>query len=402
MNAFRAFLLFALTFFAAPALAEEENARVDYTAIVAQIVEGGEAALAAYDPTAGDETGTAFSDLYFDVFEGSGMELSVGLENANLKTEIESLFAQAIGHAMKGESKETVSTAWAALRQKLEATAAAQAEKTESGFWSTAIQSFLILVREGFEAILVVTALVAYLRRSGAEEKIRHIWAGVGIALVASGLTAWGLQSLFQISGKGQEALEGITMLIAAAVLFYVSYWLFAKREADRWQAYVRKQIDKAVAGDHIFALAFAAFLAVYREGAETVLFYQALLAGSKGQTPAIISGFAAATVALAAIYWAMRTASIKLPLGLFFSATAILLYALSVIFAGKGILELQEAGWVAITPVGWIPNLPMVGLFPTLETVIAQLALLAPLPVALIWFARKRRLMARTSGAAE
>ncbi len=405
MTSLRAAIFIFLTFLTFPASAADEKASVDFSAVVAEIIEGGEAALAAYDPVLGDETGEAFSDLYFDVFEGSGMEMAVGLKDGNLKTVIESLFAQTIGHAMKGEKRETVATAWAALRQKLEETASAQAaqqSQAESGFWSVAIQAFLILVREGFEAMLVVTALTAYLRRSGATDKIRHIWSGVLLALVASAATAWALQSLFKISGQGQEALEGVTMLIAAGVLFYVSYWLFAKREAERWQAYVRKQIDKALDGNSLFALSFAAFLAVYREGAETVLFYQALMAGSDGQTSAIFSGFIAAVIVLAGLYWAMRTASIKLPLGVFFSATALLLYVLSVIFAGKGMLELQEAGWVGITPISWIPNLPWAGLFPTLESVAAQALLLAPLPFALLWFAHKRRTLAKASGAAE
>jgi len=401
MSILRAALFLLMTLVAFPALAEDSTP-VDFTVVVAEIIKGGEAALAAYDPAAGDETGEAFSDLYFDIFEGSGMELAVGLADGNLKTELESLFAQAIGHAMKGEPKETVAAAWSNLHQKLNQTALSQATQEDSGFWSAAIQSFLILVREGFEAILVVTALVAYLRRSGSEDKVRHIWTGVTLALIASALTAWALQSLFQISGQEQEALEGITMLVAAAVLFYVSYWLFAKREAERWQAYVRQQIDKAVEGNHIFALSFAAFLAVYREGAETVLFYQALMAGSNGQTPAILSGFLAATVALAGIYWAMRTASIKLPLGLFFSATAILLYVLSVIFAGKGMLELQEAGWIGITPLSNIPSIPLIGLFPTMESIAAQALLLIPLPIALLWFAHKRRALAQNAGAAE
>jgi len=405
MTFLRATVFILLTFQAFSASAANESASVDFTVVVAEITEGGEAALAAYDPATGDETGEAFSDLYFDVFEDSGMEMAIALKDGNLKTVLESLFAQTIGHAMKGEEKETVVAAWTALRQKLEETANAQAAlelQTESSFWSIAIQAFLILVREGFEAMLVVTALTAYLRRSGAVDKIRHIWTGVVLALVASAATAWALQSIFKISGQGQEALEGITMLIAAGVLFYVSYWLFAKREAERWQAYVRKQIDKALDGNSLFALSFAAFLAVYREGAETVLFYQALIAGSEGQNSAIFGGFIAATIVLVGLYWAMRTASIKLPLGVFFSATALLLYYLAVLFAGKGMLELQEAGWVDITPISWMPNLPWAGLFPTIESVAAQALILAPLPFALLWLARKRRTLAESSGAAE
>ena len=207
--------------------------------------------------------------------------------------------------------------------------------------------------------------------------------------MLASLVTAWLMGRVIQVSGAGREALEGVTMLIAALVLFYVSYWLLAKSQAGRWKAYVHGKIDRASEGNKVFALAFAAFLAVYREGAETVLFYQALAAGNQAQGSAIIGGFAVALLALGAIYWLMRSASLKLPLGLFFTATAILLYYLSVQFAGRGVLELQGAQWVSFTPVAGVPSISWLGLFPTVESLAAQALLLAPLPFAW-WLARK------------
>jgi high-affinity iron transporter len=197
---------------------------------------------------------------------------------------------------------------------------------------------------------------------------------------------------VFQISGAGQEALEGLTMLFAAVVLFYVSYWLISKSEAARWQAFINSQINQALSRGSTFALGLAAFLAVYREGAETVLFYQALAGQADSQWQPLIVGFGLATVSLLLLYKAMQAASFKLPLGLFFSVTAALLYYLAVSFAGNGVLELQEAGWVGITPIEGGLTITWLGLYPSMESVAAQLLLVIPLPFALLWWWSKRR----------
>lgn len=386
-------MLLALLFGAQLQAAENANSEIDYPAVVAQLVAQGDAAVAAYNPDEGMDTGDSFSELYFDIFEGSGMEMAVGLRDPQRKMELESLFSTVIGQAARGRAPAELQKAWQQLRTELQITANDYSKIEADGFWSLVLQSFLILLREGFEAMLVITALVTYLRRQGAQAQIPVIYYGVGIALVASVLTAWVLQSVFQISGGAtQEALEGITMLIAAAVLFYVSYWLISKSESARWQAWIEGQINKALSRGSLFALGFAAFLAVYREGAETVLFYQALAGQVEGQQMALALGFAGASVALLALYWVMRSASLRLPIGPFFAVTAGLLYYLAVSFAGNGILELQEAGWVAITPVEWLPRITWLGLHPTIETVSAQLLLLAPLPFALLWWMKQRR----------
>lgn len=374
--------------------AKAEEGKVDFVAVAAEISAKGNAAIKAYDPANGLDTADTFSDLYFEVFEGSGMEVAIGMQDGALKTELESYFGQVIGLATRGKPVEEIAKAWTILDSKLTETAHDFARQQDGGstFWSSVIQSFLILTREGFEAILVVTALVAYMQRSGERDKVRYIYHGVGWALVASGITAWLMTSVFETSGASREALEGVTMLIAAGVLFYVSYWLFAKREAERWQAFIKNQIDKAASSGSVFMLAFMAFLAVYREGAETVLFYQALVAGADSGLTPIMIGFIAACFALGMIYAVMRFTAFKLPLTTFFTATAILLYYLAVVFAGKGILELQEARWVSITPVDWLPSIEWLGLFPTVESVAAQLALIIPAILALSWFAHKNR----------
>ena len=371
---------------AAPVWAQQVN----YTEVVTRLEAGADKAVTAYDPADGQTTSDAFSDLYFDVFEASGMEAAVGAKEAGRKTELEARFGTVIGLAGRGKPKAEIETAWHSLRDLLRQTAQERAQASE-GAVAAFLQAFLILLREGFEAMLVVGALIAYLRRLGAEDRLKVVYGGVGFALLASLLTAWLMSSVIQLSGQGRAAVEGLSMLIAAGVLAYVSHWLFAKREAAKWQGYVKAQIERAVSGGQMFSLGFAAFLAVFREGAETVLFYQALLGGAPGQELPILGGFAAGAAGLAVVYGLMKVLTIRLPLGVFFAGTAVLLYSLAVIFAGNGVLELQEARWIVPTPLAWGPTIPWLGIFPTVETLAAQgLVLVLLLPVGVVW-ARRR-----------
>lgn len=370
-----------------PALAGEP---VDMGEVARELSAKGAALVAAYQPADGTVTAEGFSDLYFDVFEGSGMEQAVGMRSASAKTELEALFAQVIGKAGQGRPAAEVASAWAALQSRL-SEVAVDHRGAGSGWAATLVQSFLILLREGFEAMLVVTALVAYLRRSGQGDKVRVIGHGVVWALVASLAAAWALTQIPQLAGQDQEVLEGAVMLVAAAVLFHVSFWLLSKRETQAWQAYVKAQVDAAAQSGRMWALGLAAFLAVFREGAETVLFYQALALSAPNQMPALLAGIAAATLALGLLYWAMRALSFRLPLRLFFTATAGLLFFLAVSFAGKGVLELQEGKLLPITPLDMLPRVEWLGLFPTAESLAAQLLLVVPMVAGLIWHARRQ-----------
>jgi high-affinity iron transporter len=372
---------------------EASSKSLNYQIVVDEIAVKGNALITNYKAETGLDTGDEFSSLYFDVFEGKGLETAIAMSNPSLKTELESHFSTVIGLASQGKPQTQVQTAWLSLHDLLQKTAQEQAAEGETGgFWSLVIQSFLILLREGFEAMLVITALITYLRRQKATDQLPVIYYSVGLALVASALTAYLISEVIKVSGTAQEALEGVTMLIAAAVLFYVSYWLISKSESARWQSWIKGKMDNALSKGSAFALGLAAFLAVYREGAETVLFYQALAGQTDNSFPAISLGFAMATVALAIMYWIMKTASLRLPIGVFFTFTAIVLYYLALTFAGNGILELQEAKWVSITPVEWLPRITWLGLHPTIETVSAQILLLIPLPFAIYWWAKQRQ----------
>ncbi|MCZ7665283.1 MAG: FTR1 family iron permease [Thermoleophilia bacterium] len=259
------------------------------------------------------------------------------------------------------------------------------------------VQSLLIILREGFEAILVLSALVAYLMRANGGLGVRAVYLGGGVALLASAATAVVLRFLLAgAAGFTQEVLEGATMLLAMAVLFWVSYWLASKAQAHRWESYIRGKVmagaGEVVSSRRTLALAAAAFLAVYREGAETILFYGALLSGNPGAGGQMALGFGAGAVLLIGLFVLLRWGSVRLPIGPFFAVTSVLLYYLAFVFAGKGIRELQEAGAVGATRIEWVPLVDTLGLYPTVETIALQGGLVLAALFALVWQLRKWR----------
>lgn len=237
--------------------------------------------------------------------------------------------------------------------------------------WGTFLQSFGILFREGLEALLLCTALAAATVKSGSAGGARAIWCGGVLALLASFLTAWLVDRVLAVTPASREAIEGLTMLLAAAVLFYVSYWLLSKLEVRRWMAYLERKIGRA---ENRWALGAVAFLAVYREGVETVLFYEAL--AGIGRPAPIWAGVGAGAAALGVLGFAVFRFGLRLPLRPLFAATGGLLYLMAFVFVGQGVHELQEAGWLPETAVGGAPRLPVLGIHPTAETIAAQIVL--------------------------
>ncbi|NQY90441.1 MAG: FTR1 family protein [Deltaproteobacteria bacterium] len=237
--------------------------------------------------------------------------------------------------------------------------------------------SLVIILREGLEAILVIAALATYLSRGGHMIARRWLFEGAAVGVVLSIATAAAAQWLLGGVGLAGELIEGVTMLLAALVLFSVSYWLLSRAEAERWQRYIQGQVDRALGAGSRWTMAGIAFLAVYREGFETVLFYRALLADG-GQVMAVSGGFGVGSLLLFLLYLGIFKLGVRVPLRPFFSATGSLLYLLAFRFAGAGITELQEGGVMALTPVGWWPEFSLLGMSPDLETAMAQGLMLA------------------------
>ena len=240
------------------------------------------------------------------------------------------------------------------------------------------LSALVILLREGLEALLVVAAILAFLVKAGRRDAVPYVHMGWVGAIVVGLLTWAAATELVQVSGANRELIEGVTALVASAMLLYVGYWLHSKSSARAWQGFIRDRVDTALADGTLWAMALASFLAVYREMFETVLFYQALWvqAGEAGRG-AFFGGAGAAVAALAAAGWAMFRFSVRLPLGPFFAAMSILMCVLAVVLAGKGVAALQEAGAIGADSVN-APALPWLGVFPTWQTLGAQALVLA------------------------
>lgn len=269
-----------------------------------------------------------------------------------------------------------------------------QAEETLNAGRLTAGMGFasalVILLREGLEAILILAAVGSVLIRTGRRDALRYLHIG-WIAALALGALTWVVSSyLIGISGAGRELTEGLTALLAAAVLLYVGLWLHGKTHARRWQEFVRDRIQRALHGKALWMLAGISFLAVYREVFETVLFYQALwLQIEPGAQSSLWSGVAAAAALLLLAGWIIVRSSLRLPLRLFFSVNAVIMLLLAVAFAGHGVAALQEAGILPVDPVNF-PRLDLLGIYPTTETLATQLLLVA-IVAATLWTVRRR-----------
>ena len=219
---------------------------------------------------AGDRSASAKAFDAYMTFEQ--VERGVRAKSPALATELETAFASLRTRAAGGATPAEL----AALRRQLDG-GLENAERVLSDHGSPLnlfVQSFIILLREGLEAILIVGALMTFLSKMGASHRKRDIHIGVGAAVGASLLTAVALETIFVLSPAHREALEGGTMVLATAVLFYVSYWLLSKMEVVKWNQFVKSKVQDALDSGSALALASAAFLAVYREGFETVLFY--------------------------------------------------------------------------------------------------------------------------------
>ena len=201
-------------------------------------------------------------------------------------------------------------------------------------------------------------------------------------------LTAFALETVFQLTPAKREALEGFTMVAATGVLFYVSYWLLSKMEVVKWNHFVKSKVQDALTSGSSLALASAAFLAVYREGFETVLFYKALFlsGGPSGGAMPIVLGILLGSVVMVAVYVAISRFGLRLPLKPFFGVTSAFLYYMAFVFAGKGVAELQDGGTLPTTIVLGAPRVPALGIYPTVESLLVQGVLLLLLIVALVW----------------
>lgn len=340
--------------------------------------ETGRRVLAALDAALGEarlgrrqEAGDQAFDAYI-AFEP--LETAAGARDAGLVAAMERRFADFKGAVRAGDLRQA-QRARDAIETGLPAIVAL-ARPPASG-WGAFYQSFLIILREGFEAILVIGAVVTLLVKTGHRERLRAVWTGVALALLASAATAAVLATVLRAIPASREVMEGVTMLVAVAVLFSISYWLISRAEAAKWQSFIRSKVDAALAHGGGGALTLVAFLAVYREGAETALFFQALLQDGANIVLPITLGIGAGSIALAVIFTLFYRYGVRVPMRPFFTVTGALLYYMAFTFMGRGVRELQEGDVLPLHAIPAFPTVEFLGLYGSWEGLLAQFALL-------------------------
>ena len=353
------------------------------------------------------------NDGYYGYYETTGFErIAMGYIAGSRKTEVELQFSACKAVAKKGGTLESfeaeIETLKSMIREDahiLDGTSPTDEESSgteaqnetndTAGSGATATKSagiaafaacFSIMLREGFEAILIVGAIITYLSKSEKDDKsrkkkVRPIYIGSAIGIIASFVLAALLQAVKLANTASQEIIEGVTALLAVAVLYYVSNWMLSKSESDAWSQYIKDKVRKSSEKGSMFALAFTAFLAVFREGAEVVLFFQPMLNGEN--TDMVWAGFVVGSICLVFVYLAIRILSVKIPLKPFFVATSVLMFIMSISFLGAGIKELIEGDVITMVSPEWLQWIPtndildVLGIYPIVQTLLPQLILL-------------------------
>jgi len=266
-------------------------------------------------------------------------------------------------------------------------------DRLDSNSASGAVNFFsalLILLREGIEAILILAAIAAVLNKSGRKDGMRYLHYGWTSALVLGFITWYVAAHTITISGANREFTEGITALVAAVMLVYVGFWLHKQTYAMQWQEFIRTKISRSLSTGALTGLAAVAFLAVYREVFETILFFETLsLQSGPSGLVFVVSGGLSAAVLLVVLAWLIFKFSVRLPMKLFFRINAVFLYALAVVFTGKGIAALQKAGLVPINSIN-IFEIDALGVYPNLQSLGTQL-LMVFIALGLFWYSRRK-----------
>lgn len=371
----------------------------------------------AYEAAAagkGDKGATLVNNAYYQYYEKLGFEKNVmNAISGDRVSQVEYQFKMTRKTMRDGGSDKEIKQLVDDLKSWLVKDAAvldSGASGNVNGFTklvtSSAGQAFLILIREGLEALLVVAAVIAYLVKSGNKRFARWIYLGVVAGLAGSGLVAALFTFLFGGSGPIQEISEGVCALIATLMLLWTSNWMLNKSSVEAWNNYIRNKTEAVVAGAQskvesgqglglgmVTSLAMLSFLAVFREGAETVIFYESIYSMSQDAHGMWVGGLTAAAV-LIVIFLILRFTSVKIPIGPFFLVTSILMAALVVIFAGGGIHALIEGDLIEGTYLSIVPTNDWIGLYPYVETIAAQvIAAIAVVALFVVGFIKKHRM---------
>lgn len=331
-------------------------------------------ALAAYKTSDIEMAYEYAVEAYLEGFELE--EQNIKALDKTLMLEIEAAMTGLRNKIRLHESAELIENEILLINQKLTLAEKLLSDTSLSGM--TAFSSaFFILLREGLEALLIVAALIAFLIRTERRDGLRYIHIGWISALIMGVITWWVSLSLVTISGASREITEGLAAIVAAVVLLYVGFWMHSKVSAAKWKKFIDDNMQKALDSGTLWTLTGLSFIAVYREAFETILFYQALWVQTNEAGKAMgLGGFMAALAVLVVAAWLIMRYSARLPLRQFFAVTGALMFILAVVFAGKGVAALQEAGLIISTPVDFI-RLDLFGIYPNLQGLLVQLSMI-------------------------
>ncbi len=359
-----------------------------------------------YEDERAEDAYIAARNSYLDHFEY--VEIPLRVRDEGLTLAVEEDYAALRNLIEAGAPLNDVEAASAEVHRGLDEVERTLSEPGLAAPFIALTYAFTILFREGLEAVLVVAAVLAYLEASRNTQYRGPVIKGV-LTAVAATIVLFVLVSLFlQLAPVQREILEAGTAVLAVAVLFYVSFWLITRLEHRRWMEFVKGRVWAAATTGSTLALAGVGFTAVFREGFETVLFYQALLAFSEGLTAYVALGAAGGVAALTVVGWFIFKAGRRIPIKAFLTTAVALVMVVSVAFAGNAVRGFQEAALIPVTYLESLPRLPiflshLTGWYPTRETIAVQVALALVYALGAVWtFVMLPRRERRFAGATE
>ncbi|EPF27741.1 FTR1 family iron permease [Treponema medium] len=403
-------ILFALSFIFIPVsglyAANDEEVLDSWTGIVKKMEVHLNNAYDLYTQGKSKEAYDEVNVAYFRFYESKGMEkITMGYLSGARKTTVENAFYEYRRNVYSDKDNEMVKAHKdkliamlyhdaAELDGTLDESGSETANTAQSAVVATFISCFVLVLREGLEAILVIAAIIAYLVKTGKKKYIMSVYVGALGGILVSILLAFLFGAVAGAqSGIAQEVFEGIGMFVAVIVLFYVSNWMLSKSETEAWERYIHKKVEASVSTGNKWVLIFAAFIAVAREGAELILFFQGVpIHGTSGRN-AMILAIVLSAVVLIAVFLVFRFLTVRLPLKPFFLVTSILMYAMCFSFTGKGVSELQAAGVVNKTVIPWMGfEMDFLGIYATYESLIPQIIVLAVIITMSVVYAKKNK----------
>lgn len=339
---------------------------------------------AAKGAIADEDYNTAADEIREFIMVWPRVEMDISTRDGKLYTKIESTMPLVVSGLTK---KDVDADAIDAQLDEFATAISLIAEKTDYTFWDAA----LILLREGLEAMLIIMALVTFLQRANQQHLKKWVYVGALAGVVLSVVAAFAMSLVFSASSMdaNREIIEGYVGLIAAAMMIGVGVWLHTKSTANAWNDYIERQMGRAISTGSVVAMAMISFLSVFREGAETVIFYM-------GIAPSITAGELAlgvlvAVVVLALVAFMFLKTSVKIPIHLFFKIATVFIYVLAFKIIGVSVHTLQLMNKVPTHIVDGVPMVPVIGLYPTVETLVAQAILLSIIAVTMVWQKRQR-----------